>query len=116
MRKMDHGSSSQLRSMAVMGRDWFADAVLYEIYPQSFADSNGDGVGDLQGVISRLDHIASLGVNVIWFNPCFASPFVDAGYDVSDYCAMASRYGTNDDMAELVTKAGERGIRVMLDL
>ncbi|MEU4242742.1 alpha-amylase family glycosyl hydrolase [Actinoplanes sp. NPDC026619] len=99
-----------------MAGDWFADAVMYEIYPQSFADSNGDGVGDLRGVIDRLDHIASLGVDVIWFNPCFASPFVDAGYDVSDYLSIAPRYGTNDDLVELVGKAGERGIRIMLDL
>ncbi|MCY1141015.1 alpha-amylase family glycosyl hydrolase [Actinoplanes sp. Pm04-4] len=99
-----------------MGREWLADAVLYEIYPQSFADSNGDGVGDLRGVIDKLDHIASLGVNVIWFNPCFASPFVDAGYDVSDYLTIAPRYGTNEDMAELVVKARERGIRILLDL
>ena len=68
-----------------MAADWLADAVIYEIYPQSFADSDGDGVGDLRGVIDRLDHIASLGVDTVWFNPCFASPFVDAGYDVSDY-------------------------------
>ncbi|WP_250034893.1 alpha-amylase family glycosyl hydrolase [Paractinoplanes maris] len=99
-----------------MGREWLADAVMYEIYPQSFADSNGDGVGDLRGVIDKLDHIASLGVNVIWFNPCFASPFVDAGYDVSDYLTIAPRYGTNDDLAELVTKAREHGIRIVLDL
>ena len=64
---------------------WLADAVIYEIYPQSFADSNGDGIGDLPGVIDHLDHLAWLGVDAIWFNPCFASPFVDAGYDVSDY-------------------------------
>ncbi|MCO8275863.1 alpha-amylase family glycosyl hydrolase [Actinoplanes sp. TRM 88003] len=99
-----------------MGREWLADAVMYEIYPQSFADSDGDGVGDLRGVIGKLDHIASLGVNVIWFNPCFASPFVDAGYDVSDYLTIAPRYGTNDDMAELVARARERGIRIVLDL
>ncbi|WP_203720570.1 alpha-amylase family glycosyl hydrolase [Paractinoplanes brasiliensis] len=99
-----------------MGREWLADAVMYEIYPQSFADSDGDGVGDLRGVIDRLDHIASLGVNVIWFNPCFASPFVDAGYDVSDYLTIAPRYGTNEDMAELVVKARQKGIRVLLDL
>jgi glycosidase len=96
--------------------DWLADAVLYEIYPQSFADSNGDGIGDLRGVIGRLDHIASLGVDTIWFNPCFASPFVDAGYDVSDYLTIAPRYGTNDDMVELVAEAKARGIRVLLDL
>ena len=99
-----------------MGADWIADAVLYEIYPQSFADANGDGIGDLRGVIERLDHIASLGVDTIWFNPCFASPFVDAGYDVSDYLTIAPRYGTNDDMVELVTVAKERGIRILLDL
>jgi len=99
-----------------MGGQWLTDAVLYEVYPQSFVDSDGDGVGDLQGVIGRLDHIASLGVDAIWFNPCFDSPFVDAGYDVSDYLKIAPRYGTNEDMAELVARAGDRGIRVILDL
>ncbi len=99
-----------------MAPEWLRNAVLYEIYPQSFADSDGDGIGDLRGVIDRLDHIASLGVDAIWFNPCFASPFVDAGYDVSDYLAIAPRYGTNDDLEELVRLAGERGIRVLLDL
>ena len=99
-----------------MGADWLADAVLYEIYPQSFADADGDGIGDLRGVIERLDHIASLGIDTIWFNPCFASPFVDAGYDVSDYLTIAPRYGTNDDMVELVAAARQRGIRILLDL
>ena len=99
-----------------MGPAWIRDAVLYEIYPQSFADSNGDGIGDLRGVIDRLDHIASLGVDTLWFNPCFTSPFVDAGYDVSDYLSIAPRYGTNEDLDELVAKAAERGIRVLLDL
>lgn len=98
------------------GAEWLADAVLYEIYPQSFADSNGDGVGDLRGVIEQLDYIESLGIDAIWFNPCFASPFVDAGYDVSDYLTIAPRYGTNEDMIELVAEAGRRGIRVLLDL
>jgi len=99
-----------------LATDWLADAVIYEVYPQSFADANGDGIGDLRGVIDRLDHIASLGVDTIWFNPCFASPFVDAGYDVSDYLTVAPRYGTNDDMVELVAGARRRGIRVLLDL
>jgi len=99
-----------------MGSGWLADAVMYEIYPQSFADSDGDGIGDLRGVIDRLDHIASLGVDTIWFNPCFASPFFDAGYDVSDYLRVAPRYGTNDDLVELVAAAKQRGIRVVLDL
>lgn len=99
-----------------MGGEWLADAVLYEIYPQSFADSDGDGIGDLRGVIDRLDHIASLGIDAIWFNPCFVSPFADAGYDVADYVQIAPRYGTNDDLVELVERAGERGIRIILDL
>jgi glycosidase len=98
------------------GAEWLADAVLYEVYPQSFADADGDGIGDLRGVIERLDHIAGLGVDAIWFNPCFASPFVDAGYDVSDYCTIAPRYGTNADMIELITEAERRGIKVLLDL
>jgi glycosidase len=99
-----------------MGSDWLHDAVMYEVYPQSFADSNGDGIGDLRGVIERLDHIASLGVDTLWFNPCFASPFVDAGYDVSDYLRIAPRYGSNEEMLELVAEAKRRGIRVLLDL
>jgi glycosidase len=99
-----------------MPADWLTDAVIYEIYPQSFADSNADGIGDLRGVIDRLDHIASLGIDAIWFNPCFESPFVDAGYDVSDYLRIAPRYGTNEDLVELVEAAGEREIRILLDL
>ncbi len=99
-----------------MTADWLRDAVIYEIYPQSFADSDGDGIGDLRGVIDHLDHLSWLGVDTIWFNPCFDSPFVDAGYDVADYVRIAPRYGTNDDMVELVTAARDRGIRVLLDL
>lgn len=101
---------------AVAAPQWLADAVIYEIYPQSFADSNGDGVGDLAGVRRHLDYLEWLGVDVIWFNPCFASPFRDAGYDVSDYLTIAPRYGTNEDMIAVVQEAGARGIRVLLDL
>jgi len=95
---------------------WLADAVLYQIYPQSYADSNGDGVGDLPGILSRLDYLGWLGVTTIWLSPLFESPFHDAGYDVSDYLEVAPRYGTNEDLAALVQAARERGIRVMLDL
>ena len=95
---------------------WLADAVLYQIYPQSYADSDGDGVGDLPGVVARLDHLQWLGVTVIWLSPLFVSPFRDAGYDVSDYLRVAPRYGTNEDVDALVEAARERGIRVMLDL
>ena len=96
--------------------EWLTDAVIYEIYPQSFADSNGDGIGDLRGVMQHLDYLEWLGVDVIWFNPCFESPFRDAGYDVSDYCSIARRYGTNDDMITLIAQARSRGMRVLLDL
>ncbi len=99
-----------------MPAPWLADAVVYEIYPQSFADSDGDGIGDLPGAMAHLDHLQWLGVNTVWFNPCFASPFRDAGYDVSDYLRIAPRYGTNEDMVTFVEAARERGIRVILDL
>ena len=95
---------------------WLNDAVIYEIYPQSFLDSNGDGIGDLPGAITKLDYLQWLGINTIWFNPCFASPFIDAGYDVADYLTIAPRYGTNDDMIKFVEEAAKRGIRVLLDL
>ncbi len=95
---------------------WLADAVFYQIYPQSFADSDGDGIGDFNGITRHLDHLAWLGVNTVWLNPCFASPFRDAGYDISDYFSVAPRYGTEDDLAALVEEARRHGIRVLLDL
>ncbi len=95
---------------------WLANSVLYQIYPQSFADGNGDGIGDLAGALEHLDHLAWLGVDALWFSPLFASPFADAGYDVSDYLTVAPRYGTNDDLVAFVDAARSRGIRVLLDL
>ncbi|GAA1962149.1 alpha-amylase family glycosyl hydrolase [Catenulispora subtropica] len=95
---------------------WLRDAVVYHIYPQSFADSDGDGVGDLAGALARLDHLSLLGVDVVWFSPLFASPFGDAGYDVSDYLAVAPRYGTEQDLVVFIEAARSRGIRVVLDL
>ena len=97
-------------------RHWLQDAVFYEIYPQSFADSNGDGIGDFPGAIAHLDYLQWLGINAIWLNPCFESPFIDAGYDVSDYLTVAPRYGTNEDLQRFIAAAMERGIRVVLDL
>ena len=95
---------------------WLDDAIFYEIYPQSFQDSNGDGIGDFQGIIERLDYIVGLGCNGIWLNPCFQSPFGDAGYDVEDYYLAAPRYGTNEDLRRLFKEAHKRGIHVLLDL
>ena len=89
---------------------WLEKAVFYEIYPQSYYDSNGDGIGDLQGILQKLDYLSSLGINAIWINPCFESPFQDAGYDISDYYRVAPRYGTNDDLLEFFRQANKRGI------
>ena len=95
---------------------WLDNAVFYEIYPQSFLDTNADGIGDLQGIINKLDYIREMGFNALWINPCFASPFGDAGYDVADYCMVAPRYGTNQDLKRLFDEAHSRGIHVLLDL
>ncbi|MDR0761202.1 MAG: hypothetical protein LBF74_14020 [Treponema sp.] len=95
---------------------WLDDAVFYEIYPQSFYDSNGDGVGDIPGILEKLDYIRDLGCSALWLNPCFDSPFKDAGYDIRDYKLIAPRYGTNDDIVRLFTEAHKKGIRVLLDL
>ncbi len=95
---------------------WLDNAVFYEIYPQSFCDTNGDGIGDFNGIISKLDYIKELGCNAIWLNPCFASPFGDAGYDVSDYYSAAQRYGTNEDLKRLFEEVHNRDMHVLLDL
>ena len=90
--------------------NWLKDAVFYEIYPQTFCDSNGDGIGDINGIISKLDYVKSLGCNAIWLNPIFDSPFMDAGYDVRNYYLVAERYGTNADAKRLFETAHEKGI------
>ena len=94
---------------------WWQDAVFYEVYPRSFADSNNDGIGDLRGITQKLDYLKDLGVNAIWITPCFPSPQVDFGYDVSDYEAIDPMYGTMADFDQLVAEAKKRGIRVILD-
>jgi alpha-glucosidase len=95
---------------------WWRDGVLYQIYPRSYQDSDGDGVGDLRGIIDRLDHLEWLGVDRIWLNPTFPSPNRDWGYDVADYYGVHPELGTPEDLEELIAEAGRRGIRVLLDL
>ncbi|MEY8330993.1 alpha-amylase family glycosyl hydrolase [Lachnospiraceae bacterium 48-33] len=95
---------------------WLDNAVFYEIYPQSFKDSNADGIGDFQGIIEKLDYIKELGCTAIWMNPCFESPFGDAGYDVSDYYKTAPRYGTNEDLKRLFEEVHKRDMHILLDL
>ncbi len=94
---------------------WVHHAVVYQIYPQTFYDSNGDGIGDLPGIIQKLDYVKSLGVDAIWLNPFFDSPFNDAGYDIRDYYQVAPRYGTNDDARRLFVEAHQRGLKVLFD-
>lgn len=99
-----------------MSAKWLKDAVFYEIYPQSFYDSNGDGIGDINGITEKLDYIKGLGCNALWINPCYDSPFMDAGYDVRDFKKVAPRYGTNEDIYRMFEEAHKRGIKVLLDL
>jgi maltose alpha-D-glucosyltransferase/alpha-amylase len=110
-------SNSELETVLSTGNpSWLSSAVFYQIYPQSYCDSNGDGIGDIPGIIAKLDYLSWLGINAIWINPCFVSPFQDAGYDVADYLRVAPRYGTNRDLDRLCREAHQRGIRVCLDL
>ena len=97
-------------------KSWLNDAIFYQIYPQSFHDSNADGIGDFQGIIQKLDYIQDTGFNALWLNPCFDSPFGDAGYDVRDYFLAAPRYGTNQDLKELFDQVHSRGMHILLDL
>ena len=95
---------------------WMKNGVFYQIYPTSFYDSNGDGIGDLKGITEKLDYVKSLGVDGIWFNPFYPSPFMDGGYDVADYCAVHEMFGTMADFEEMLAKCKALGIRVIIDL
>lgn len=99
-----------------MKREWWHDSVVYQIYPRSFQDSNGDGIGDLPGIITRLDYIQVLGADMIWLCPVYASPNDDNGYDISDYYSINPEYGTMDDMSRLISESGKRGIGIMMDI
>ena len=96
--------------------DWWRGAVIYQIYPRSFQDSNGDGIGDLNGITSRLEYIAALGVDAVWISPFFTSPMKDFGYDVSDYCDVDPMFGTLDDFDRMIQRAHSLGLKIMIDL
>ena len=100
----------------IMKRTWWKEAVIYQIYPRSFMDSNGDGIGDLQGIISRLDYLKYLGIDVIWLSPVYKSPNDDNGYDISDYQDIMDEFGTMEDFDELLAAAHARGIKIVMDL
>ena len=99
-----------------MKKTWWKEAVVYQIYPRSFKDSNGDGIGDLQGIISKLDYIQSLGIDVVWLNPVYSSPNVDMGYDISDYRNIMEDFGTMADFDELLREMHLRDIKLVMDL
>ena len=99
-----------------MNRAWWKEAVIYQIYPRSFMDSNGDGIGDLKGITSRLDYLKYLGIDVVWMSPVYKSPNDDNGYDISDYQEIMEEFGTMEDFDELLSAAHERGIRIVMDL
>ena len=97
-------------------KDWWKKAVIYQIYPRSFQDSNGDGIGDIPGILRRLDYLADLGIDAIWLSPVYQSPQDDNGYDISDYEKIDPMFGTMEDMDQLIAKAKEKNIRIIMDL
>src|SRR5579872_7323389 len=107
---------SQTQPVDAEGHQWWQHAVFYEIYPRSFMDSNGDGIGDLVGIDSKMDYLKSLGVDAIWLTPCYPSPQVDFGYDVSDYENIDPMYGTLADFDRLKKLGEQHGIKIILDL
>ena len=121
--EIDAGIDTMISGREITGKysipsetpEWAHHAVFYQVYPQSFYDSNGDGIGDLQGIIQKLDYIKSLGVDAVWINPFFESPFCDGGYDISNYYKIAPRYGTNDDAKKLFEEAHKRGLKILFD-
>jgi len=107
---------AQREQMAAPGSEWWRTAVIYQIYPRSFSDASGDGIGDLPGITSRLDDLKSLGIDAIWLSPFMTSPQRDAGYDVADYRDVDPLFGTLDDFDVMLNAAHSRGIRVIVDL
>lgn len=99
-----------------MANQWWQSAVVYQVYPRSFQDSNGDGIGDLPGITQRLDYIKQLGADVIWLNPIYRSPGVDNGYDISDYYDINPEFGTMADFDQLLTTAHAKGLKIMMDI
>ena len=99
-----------------MNRKWWNDKIAYQIYPKSFCDSNGDGIGDLAGILSKLDYLKALGVDIIWLSPIYPSPFVDQGYDISDYYGIAREFGTMEEFDTLLAEAKKRDMHIIMDL
>jgi oligo-1,6-glucosidase len=103
-------------TISSVDRKWWKEAVVYQIYPRSFKDTDGDGVGDLKGIISKLDYIKSLGIDVVWLNPIYGSPNADNGYDISDYQSIMKEFGTMEDFDALLKGMHDRGLKLVMDL
>jgi len=95
---------------------WWQKGIIYQIYPRSYQDSNGDGIGDLPGIIRRLDYVQSLNVEAVWLSPIYPSPMYDFGYDIADYCGIHPMFGTMADFDRLLTEVHRRGVKLLLDL
>src|SRR5215467_4926896 len=113
---IDTTNKTAVHTPDIPGREWWKESIIYQVYPRSFKDSNGDGIGDIPGIISKLDYIKSLGVKAIWLNPVYASPNDDNGYDISDYCSIMKEFGTMEDFDAMLKGLHERGIKVLMDL
>ena len=99
-----------------MEQDWWKNTVVYQVYPKSFQDSNADGIGDIRGIMNRLDYLENLGITALWLNPVYCSPGIDNGYDISDYEQIDPMYGSMADMQLLIDEAQKRGIKIIMDL
>ena len=100
----------------MMNKKWWHNKVAYQIYPKSFKDTNGDGIGDIPGIISKLDYLKDLGVDILWISPMYQSPMVDNGYDISDYYAIDPMFGSMDEMKQLIKEAKKRNMYIQMDL
>ena len=111
-----NNKSVQNNSDTIAGREWWKEAIVYQVYPRSFKDNDGDGVGDLKGIISKLDYLKSLGIDAIWLNPVYESPNFDNGYDVSDYYNILKQFGTMQDFDSLLNGLHQRNIKLVMDI
>ena len=107
--------TQQLTQVSPHAQDWYRESIIYQVYPRSYYDTNGDGIGDLPGITAKLDYIASLGVDIVWISPFFKSPMKDFGYDISDYCDVDPMFGTLADFDVMIAKAHSLGLKIMID-
>ena len=111
-----HHAQNEIEEENCMQKKWWHGKVAYQIYPKSFLDTTGNGIGDLRGIIRKLDYLKELGIDIIWISPCYQSPLADQGYDISDYYKIDPRLGSMEDMDELIAQARKRDMHILMDL